>query len=66
VVVPGPVAPAHCDRLIESLINVTAPVRAKSLPSTATPSFAEIDSAARTEPLNAVLVPSVAELPTCQ
>ena len=48
------------------MIAVTAPLRAKRLPSTVTPSFIEIDVKARMLPWNAVLVPSVAELPTCQ
>jgi hypothetical protein len=48
------------------LINVTPPLRARSLPSTVTPSFTEIDVKAKMLPLNAVRVPSVAELPTCQ
>jgi hypothetical protein len=62
----GPVPAAHWDRVTESLINVRAPLRAKSLPSTFTPLFTEIDVRARMLPLNAVVVPSVAELPTCQ
>ena len=63
---PGPVPAAHRDRVTVSLINVTAPLRARSLPFTVTPSFTEIDVEARMLPWNAVLVPSVAELPTCQ
>jgi len=62
----GLVLAAHRDRVTVSLINVTAPLRAKSLPFTATPSFTEIDVKARMLPWNAVLAPSVAELPTCQ
>ena len=46
--------------------SVTAPVRAKSLPSTVVPVVAAIDARARTFPLNVVVVPRVAELPTCQ
>ena len=49
-----------------SLIRVTAPLRARSLPSTTTPLFTEIEVSARMLPLKAVRVPSVAELPTCQ
>ena len=64
--VPGPVPAAHRDRVTVSLINVTAPLRARSLPFTVAPSFTEIDVKARMLPWNAVLVPSVAELPTCQ
>ena len=64
--VPGPVPAAHRDRVTVSLINVTAPLRATRLPFTLAPLFTEIDVKARMLPWNAVLVPSVAELPTCQ
>ncbi len=62
----GPVPAAQRDRVTVSLINVTAPLRAKSLPFTVAPLFTEIDVKAMTVPWSAVLVPSVAELPTCQ
>ena len=63
---PGSVPAAHRARVTESSISVTAPLRARSLPFTLAPSFTEIDVSARMLPWNAVLVPSVAELPTCQ
>jgi hypothetical protein len=46
--------------------NVTAPVRANNLPDMLTPVFMVILVSAMIFPLNAVVVPSVAELPTCQ
>ena len=50
--------------------NVTAPSvdtpRAKTLPYTVAPVFNEMSSAAIIVPTNAVAVPRVAELPTCQ
>lgn len=49
-----------------SLISVTAPFRARSLPLTETPLFTEIDCRARMFPANAELVPRVAEEPTLQ
>ena len=64
--VPGSVPAAHRARVTESSISVTAPLRARSLPFTLAPLFTEIDVSARMLPWNAVLVPSVAELPTCQ
>ncbi len=48
------------------LSSVTAAVRARSLPSTVAPVFAVIDARARIVPSKLVVVPSVAELPTCQ
>jgi hypothetical protein len=48
------------------LSSVTAPTRARSLPSTVAPVVAVIDIRARMFPLNVVVVPRVAELPTCQ
>jgi len=48
------------------LSSVTAPLRAKSLPSTVAFVLAVIDVRARMFPLNVVAVPRVAELPTCQ
>ena len=49
-----------------SLISVTAPLRASARPFSVTPSFIEIDVRARMLPAKTVVVPSVAELPTCQ
>jgi len=46
--------------------SVTAPFRASSRPSTVAPVFALIEVSARTLPLKVVVVPMVAELPTCQ
>ena len=49
-----------------SLIKVTAPLRASARPFSLTPSFIVIDVSARMLPAKFVVVPSVAELPTCQ
>src|SRR6185503_18768341 len=46
--------------------SVTAAVRANSRPSTVAPVVTVIEAIARILPLNTELVPSVAELPTCQ
>ena len=46
--------------------RVTAPFRARSRPSMRAFVVAEIDVSASIDPLNRELVPSVAELPTCQ
>ena len=46
--------------------NVTAPVRASALPLSAAPVVTVMDACARMVPLKIVLVPRVAELPTCQ
>jgi hypothetical protein len=46
--------------------NVTAPFRANTLPDMLTPVFTVILASARIFPLKVVVVPSVAELPTCQ
>jgi hypothetical protein len=46
--------------------NVTAAIRANTLPSTRAPVFTVIDWSAIMIPLNTEFVPSVAELPTCQ
>lgn len=45
---------------------VTDPVRAKILPSILAPVFNVMDCMAITVPLNTLVVPNVAELPTCQ
>ena len=52
--------------VIASSIIVTAAVRAKRPPWQETPEFAVMDASAITVPTNLVLVPRVAELPTCQ
>src|SRR5690606_22058559 len=54
------------DRVIVSLMSVTAPVPAMSLPRMSAPESTLIDAAASTVPVNAELAPSVAELPTFQ
>lgn len=48
------------------LSNVTAPFRARALPSMTAPVVMVIEVKARMLPLNMELVPKVAELPTCQ
>ena len=48
------------------LSSVTAPLRASILPSTVAPVFSVIEVSARIVPAKLVVVPSVAELPTCQ
>ena len=45
---------------------VIDPVRASTLPSTVAPVFSVMDCIARTVPLKTLVVPKVAELPTCQ
>jgi hypothetical protein len=57
---------AQVELLTVLLSRVTAPVRARSLPSTVAPVVAVIEASARMLPLNCVPVPRVAELPTCQ
>jgi hypothetical protein len=46
--------------------RVTAPLRASARPEMVAPVVAEIDVRARMLPAKVELVPSVAELPTCQ
>ena len=45
---------------------VIDPVRASTRPSTVAPVFNVMDCIATTVPLNTLVVPNVAELPTCQ
>ena len=59
-------AAAQCAAVIVSLISVTAPLRASARPVSETPSFIVIEASAMMLPANTVVVPSVAELPTCQ
>jgi hypothetical protein len=47
-------------------IRVTAPVWAKTRPSTLAPESSDTDASARIVPTKDVVLPSVAELPTCQ
>lgn len=54
-------------RLVMLLVSiVTAPFRARALPSTLAPVCREMLVRARIFPTNSVVVPRVAELPTCQ
>ena len=61
---PVPAKPVHAE---ESTLPaaVTAPLRAKVLPDTLAPVFEVTLASARMFPANVVVVPSVAELPTC-
>ena len=52
--------------VMASSIKVTAAVSANRPPWHATPELAVADASAKTVPANLVLVPSVAELPSCQ
>jgi hypothetical protein len=56
----------HVDLVMVFVSRVTAPLRAKSLPSTVAPVVAVMLVSARMVPRNLVPVPRVAELPTCQ
>lgn len=53
---------AHTDLVIVSLINVTLPLRARSLPSTFAPLSTVIEVRAKMLPLNTAVVPMVAVL----
>ena len=66
VVVVVAVAAAHVGTLIVLLLRVTAPVWASSRPCTLAPLFNVTDVCARIVPTKDVVVPKVAELPTCQ
>src|SRR5438270_531721 len=57
---------AHMGRLTVLLSSVTAPLRASSRPITEAPVWAVMEVSAMIVPTNTELVPSVAELPTCQ
>ena len=56
----------HIGRETLLVFNVTAPVCANKLPFTFAPLFRVMDVRARIFPTNVVVVPRVAELPTCQ
>lgn len=58
--------PAHQGRTMVLVSRVTEPSRARVWPLTVTPAFTVIETAARILPTNAVSVPRVTELPTCQ
>ena len=60
----GPPEPAGV--LIVLLNKVTAPFRAKALPLRTAPVPSEMEESARIFPEKEALVPTVAELPTCQ
>ena len=64
-VTEGP-APGGAPTAMVLLANVTAPVRANALPFSAAPVVTVTDAWAMIVPLKVVLVPRVAELPTCQ
>ena len=66
VVVVGGVAGAQPVLVMTLSSSVTLPLRASARPWTVAPVCTEIDVRARIVPMNAVPVPSVAELPTCQ
>ncbi len=55
--------PLHAVTLL--LSSVTVPFRARTLPFTFAPVFKVMLVSARTFPTNEVVVPTVAELPTC-
>ena len=65
---PGPGSEPVAQRELSStlLIRLTAPLRASRRPMTVAPLLSEMLASAITLPWNAVVVPSVAELPTCQ
>ncbi len=60
------VGAAHVARVMVSVSRVTAPLRAKTLPTTVTPVVTVMEVNARMFPLKFELVPRVAELPTSQ
>ena len=59
-------AAAHTGVVIVLVSRVTAPLRASNRPSIVAPVVAVIDVSASTLPIEVRVVPSVAELPTCQ
>jgi hypothetical protein len=61
-----PVVPPHAVMEIVLVSIVTAPFRARSLPSTVAPVMRVMLVSAKIFPTNFVVEPSVAELPTCQ
>lgn len=56
----------HSGRVMVLLSKLTCPLRASTRPDTVVPVCTEIDVNAMIVPTKVVLVPSVAELPTCQ
>ena len=61
---PGVVA--HIEALMTLSSRVTPPLRASTRPRTVAPVFSEMSERAMRLPWKAVVVPMVAELPTCQ
>ena len=66
MVVPVVAGVVHVARVIVSVSRVTEPLRASARPSRVTPVVIVMDARARMVPRKVELVPSVAELPTCQ
>jgi hypothetical protein len=66
VVVVVAVLAAHVDTLTTLSSRVTAPFRARTRPFTVAPVLRVAELSAMIVPLMALVVPSVAELPTCQ
>jgi len=66
VVVVPTTAAAHVGSVMTLSSRVTAPLRAKTRPLTSAPVLSVMDVSAISVPLNWLVVPSVAELPTCQ
>jgi hypothetical protein len=66
VLVVVDVAREHVGTVTTLSSMVTAPPNAKARPLTVAPVFSVIDVVARIEPAKFVVVPKVAELPTCQ
>ena len=62
----GVVGAAYVGALTALVSSVTAPVRARVRPVTCAPVVTVMLANARMFPANDVVVPSVAELPTCQ
>ncbi len=66
VVVVAPVTAAHVGAVMTLSSRVTAPFRANTRPLTFAPVSKVIEVRAKIEPLKRLVVPRVAELPTCQ
>jgi len=57
---------SHAGTVTMLLSSVTAPFRARTLPDTLAPLLRVMLASAKMFPTNLVVVPRVAELPTCQ
>ena len=66
VVVVELVVAAHVGTLTVLVSSVTAPLRASTRPLTCAPVSSVMEVSAMIEPLNWLVAPNVAELPTCQ